>query len=118
MSILFTVSIEQTPDRTVLHARGEVDMGTVSTLTDALDTALTHDPAPPVVVVDFTEVTFLASAGLAALVSANQRARTTGSGLVVVTPKGSVTRRAITVSSLEHVLTLAEEHAAVDVERG
>ncbi|GAA3029431.1 STAS domain-containing protein [Actinokineospora globicatena] len=116
MSTLFTVSIERTHDHTVLHARGEIDMGTAPTLTDALRTA--QEPAPPVVVVDLTDVTFLASAGLAVLVKATQRAQATGSRLLVITPQGSVVRRAIAVSSLEHVLTLAEDRDATGSVQG
>ncbi|GAA2998121.1 STAS domain-containing protein [Actinokineospora diospyrosa] len=112
MSTLFTVSVEQEPDRTTLHASGEIDMGTVSTLADALDTA--QESGSAVVVVDLTEVTFLASAGLAALVAADQRARTTGGALVVVSPPAGAVHRAITVSSLDRVLTLAEDAVTAD----
>ncbi|SES45029.1 STAS domain-containing protein [Actinokineospora terrae] len=105
MSTPFAVSAEQTSERTVLHARGEIDTSTAAILTDAL----ARDSGAPVVVIDLTEVTFLASAGLAVLVAANQRTRTTGQRLITVSPPGSAVRRAIAAASLDHVLALAED---------
>ena len=80
---------------------GEVDCSTAPRLTACLDSLLAA--APPEVVVDLTEVTFLDSAGLHALVTARARADRAGVRLrVLVATRAAV--RPIQVTGLWDVL--------------
>jgi anti-sigma B factor antagonist len=56
----------------ILHAAGEVDSATVPQLRDSVTRAL--GCRPQALIVDLTEVRFLGSAGLAALVEAHEQA--------------------------------------------
>ncbi|SER91298.1 STAS domain-containing protein [Actinokineospora terrae] len=109
MSPLLTVSVERVPGQEIVRAWGEVDLGSVSVLADAMDAVIDRGSQAATVVVDLTEVTFMASAGLSAVVEANQRARMAGLSLVVVSPQGSAPRRAFSVSAVDRVLVLAED---------
>jgi anti-sigma B factor antagonist len=71
---------------------GEVDLNTLDTLRQALDTALALATAPFPVVLDLERVTFLSSAGLGALVAAARRARELGSDLRLVAAGRAVVR--------------------------
>jgi anti-anti-sigma factor len=56
----------------VVRVSGELDMSTAGQLEEVLTRAI--EPTPPMLVIDLTDVSFLASAGLAVLVHAQQRA--------------------------------------------
>jgi anti-sigma B factor antagonist len=81
------------PDVVVLAVDGELDTLTAprlaTDLTAVLDTALADGAA---VVVDLSDVTFLASNGLAVLVDGALRARTAARRLQLVTASRAVTR--------------------------
>jgi anti-anti-sigma factor len=66
----------------VCRVAGEVDLLTVPTLERVLDDL--HARAVPAVVVDLTDVTYCAAAGVRALIEATQRARWAGQRLAVV----------------------------------
>jgi anti-sigma B factor antagonist len=66
-----TTSVEHRYGIAVLAVRGEIDMGTAPQFEKAIDDVLADDP--PTLVIDLTEVTFLASVGLRLLARANER---------------------------------------------
>jgi anti-anti-sigma factor len=67
-----TVEVEQHGSAVVLCVTGELDLLTTPTLTAACTRALAD--RPPVLVIDLTRVTFLASVGMSAIVAAHQGA--------------------------------------------
>lgn len=69
---LLTVTIELRGETVVLAVGGDVDLYTVSRLTEALELVLRDRPA--VLVVDLSEVEFFGSVGLTALLAADDQA--------------------------------------------
>jgi anti-sigma B factor antagonist len=75
----------------VLTMRGEMDMTRVPAFEAALDEALAHDPAD--VKVDMTQLTFIDSRGIGALVMAWRRTRAAGIPFTLAgTPPANVRR--------------------------
>ncbi len=68
----FGVHAERHGDAVVLDVYGEVDMATAPVLEESIKEALGR--APEVLVVDLSAVSFLASAGMSALIGGNQLA--------------------------------------------
>ena len=66
-----TTSVEDRYGIAVLAVGGEIDMVTAPQFEKAIDDVLADDP--PTLVIDLTEVTFLASVGLRLLARANER---------------------------------------------
>jgi anti-sigma B factor antagonist len=101
------------PGAAVLGVSGEVDLATAPALESAV--ARVFDRPEPRVVLDLTEVTFLASRGLAVLLDAHQRAADRDVHLAVVVVHSPV-RRVLEISGLTSVLrchaTVAEALAA------
>jgi anti-sigma B factor antagonist len=95
-----TIEPRHDGDRLVLLARGEIDMNSV----DALKQALASSAAESVseVVVDLTDVDFMDSTGLTALLAAQ---RNGVPGLALICPPGPV-RRVLEVAGLDHVLPI------------
>lgn len=98
---------------TVLTVDGEVDLATAPALENAIDGVLVDKPAH--LIIDLTRVSFLASAGMAALVGAHQRAGETTA--IAVVADGPATSRQLKMTSLDKVFalyaTLDEALAAV-----
>ncbi|RZQ63803.1 STAS domain-containing protein [Amycolatopsis suaedae] len=90
----------------VVAASGDVDMLTVPDLEQYLEAACGQAGSDQTVVVDLSEVTFLGSSGLAALVQADQRCRQVGVTLRVVAANRVVTR-ALEAAGLQGVLDIA-----------
>jgi anti-sigma B factor antagonist len=88
----------------VVTAMGEIDALTVSRLRRELDQAFAEEDVGPVVV-DLTEVSFLGSRGLGALVDAHREASALVPLRVVVDHTRPVIRP-LQMSGLIHVLTL------------
>jgi anti-anti-sigma factor len=86
--------------RVVLAVSGEIDMATVGPLRDALERAA----RAPEVWVDLSEVEFMDSTGLTALVSAHHAIE--HGRLTVICPTNGAVRRALEVSGLHEVLRL------------
>jgi anti-sigma B factor antagonist len=66
-----TTSVEHRYGIAVLAVGGEIEMVTAPQFEKAIDDVLADDP--PTLVIDLTEVTFLASVGLQLLARANER---------------------------------------------
>jgi len=97
-----TVDVEQHGTALVLHVVGELDLVTTPILTEANTTAL--QSRPPVLVIDLTGVTFLASVGMSAIVAAHEAA---GDHTKVRVVGGSRdTLRPIRVTGLDNLLSV------------
>lgn len=84
---------------------GEVDMSTAPRVLDVIDSV---SDAVRLVVVDLTEVDFLDSSGLNALVKGQRRLVTQGIALRVVVPSEHAVRRVFEIARLEDELTLVD----------
>jgi anti-anti-sigma factor len=100
VSDLATFSTETRGTAHVLVVGGELDVSNVGELAAALDA---HAPAGAVVV-DLTEVTYLDSSTVEALIV---RARD-GATVRLVCPPGSIVRRSLEILGIEHVMPLAD----------
>lgn len=102
-----TTSVADHDGVTVLTVTGEIDLATAPALETAIDAALETGPAA--LVVDLAAVSFLASAGMAALVAAHQRAgdKTT----IALVAEGPATSRQLKMTALDQVFAL---HATLD----
>jgi anti-sigma B factor antagonist len=87
---LDTILSRPHPDTVVLAVRGEIDTLTAPAFTAAAEDLLTTPGE--VLVMDLTEVRFLASSGLAVLISAARRAEERGVRLRLVVSSRSVRR--------------------------
>jgi anti-anti-sigma factor len=87
----------------VLAAAGEVDLLSAPVLSEAITTALAD--APALLVVDLTEVSFLASIGITALLEAR---RTAGdrTRVRVVAPEHGVVSRTLQLTGLHETLAV------------
>jgi anti-sigma B factor antagonist len=87
----------------VILAAGEIDLHTAPAFRDEMLTAITRDS--PRLIVDLSEVTFLDSSGLAALVSALRRARDEGGWVRLVGPT-SGPRKVLRIVQLDRVFPI------------
>jgi len=79
---LFAVDAEYTGGCVRLALRGELDVATVAVLDDELRRAWSHDIRR--VEIDLRDLTFMGSAGVAAILEANARASAVGCALTLV----------------------------------
>ena len=84
---------------------GELDLASVDDLRTALRTAATRLPS---VVVDVSDVSFIDSTALAALLRSNDELSSNGVQMVMACPPGPV-RRLLTMTSLDDRLILAPD---------
>jgi stage II sporulation protein AA (anti-sigma F factor antagonist) len=94
--------------RCVLSVRGEIDIASVGTLRSAM--AQTFESGLRDVWVDLSEVTFMDSSGLNALVEADQAFAGGNRQLTVICPTGPV-RRAIELTGLDRELHVLSSRA-------
>ena len=87
--------------RAIVFIRGEMDMSSSRAVRDALSTA---QQGSPDVIVDMTEVTFMDSTGINALMGAYRRAPHDGS--VRVVGAKSIVRRAFEITGVSELLLL------------
>ncbi len=97
-----TVAVEQHGAAVVLRVAGELDMLTTPRLAEAATSALAT--RPPVLVIDLTGVTFLASVAMSAIVAAHEA----GGEHTKVRVVGGTreTLRPITVTGLDNLLSV------------
>lgn len=85
------ISIDRPADDVVvLHVAGEIDLLTANTLGERIRDHL--GPPNRVLVLDFSEVTFLGSAGLAEIVASSQTGAQSGAKLMLVATNRAVLR--------------------------
>ncbi|MBF6331299.1 STAS domain-containing protein [Nocardia transvalensis] len=97
-----TTSVSVHDEATVLTVAGEVDLATAPALENAIEATLGGKPAA--LIIDLSQVTFLASAGMAALVAAHQRAG--ASTRIAVVADGPATSRQLKMTNLDQVFAL------------
>ncbi len=97
-----TTSVAVHDAATVLTVDGEVDLATAPALENAIDGVLADKPAH--LIIDLTQVSFLASAGMAALVGAHQRAGEDTA--IAIVADGPATSRQLKMTSLDQVFAL------------
>lgn len=97
-----TTSVSVHDEATVLTVAGEVDLATAPALESAIEAALGGKPTA--LIIDLSQVSFLASAGMAALVGAHQRAGE--STRIAVVADGPATGRQLKMTSLDQVFSL------------
>ena len=99
----FTAEIVNAANPVVIRASGELDIATVGSLQTCLESAASNGGP---VEVDMTEVTFMDSSGLRALIIEREAADGAGRGFVVV-PSEAV-RRLITIAGLSDFIEMRE----------
>jgi anti-sigma B factor antagonist len=113
MTVLADLTLElvRVGHRQVLGVAGEIDIDSATALPAAIDQAL--DSGALDLWIDLTDVTFMDSAGVHALLAARTRVRALGRHLVVICPPGGP-RRTLVLSGLDRALTMfatrAEAH--------
>jgi anti-sigma B factor antagonist len=98
----FAVSTDQVGGAIVVFVRGEVDLGTAPDFEDELTRAVGENLGAGLVI-DLTEMTFIDSTGLNALVHAFERQRLAGSMLALVSDDSRVSMM-LEVTRLDRVL--------------
>ncbi|TDV43097.1 STAS domain-containing protein [Actinophytocola oryzae] len=105
---LLTVRKDLRDEALVVHVAGEVDLATTLSLGEEL-AGVEHTVSPPArIVVDTTDVTFLASAGLSLLMDLHQRCAGAGVELRVVAGN-RVVRRTLDLSGLTPILNVVDD---------
>jgi anti-anti-sigma factor len=99
---VFDLSVESDGQTVIVSASGEVDMVTAPRLGEAASRAI--EGAPPTLVLDLSEVTFLASAGISVLVRAKQAGAEQTDVRIVAA--GSITLRALQIMGLAQDLAI------------
>lgn len=99
------ISVRQDSGDTIVALRGEIDIGTVSRLTDAVENALA-DP-PDRLILDMGEVTFCDSQGLGTLVVLN-RAATRARTRLVLANLGDFLSRLLNVTGLRQAFVIQD----------
>ncbi len=89
----------------MLAVGGEIDLATAPSFEAAIDDALADDP--PALIIDLSEVTFLASAGLQLLVATRERIGESAEFAVVA--DGPATSRPIQLTNLDKLFALYPE---------
>ena len=93
------LSSEERDGSTLLRVSGEVDLATAGTLEDALTGA-----AGAAVVVDLTEVPFMDSTGLNALVNGRRAIQDAGGSIALVVTPQSPVARLLEITGMDDVL--------------
>ena len=101
---MFSFDVARPGSGPVIAAHGEVDASTARQLAAALESEITSAPGSTVTV-DLSDVSFLDSTGLGALVSAKKAASATGGDVAL---RGVPTRimRILEITSLTQVFTI------------
>jgi anti-sigma B factor antagonist len=104
-----TVTVASDDTAHVVRAAGELDVSTREELQSALDGLA---KPPQIVALDFTDLAFVDSTGLAAVLKEHHRARDEGYELVVVGATGPV-RDAFRLTAMDITLPMADDLKAV-----
>lgn len=100
-----SIEHEEVRGHVVLRVRGEIEPVTAPRLAEVLTEALGRGRP---VVLDLVDVTFLDSAGLAALIEVTERAEDRGEPLRIAVDHNRPVVRPIQITGLEHRLALYE----------
>ena len=100
---VMTLAERRDGDAVVLSAEGIVDMAAAPTLTDRIRAILRQRPA--LLVVDLSEVTFLATAGMSVLMEAYRKSRELAISFRVVA-QGPVTVKSMQLLGIDDLLAI------------
>ncbi|WIX84816.1 STAS domain-containing protein [Amycolatopsis sp. DG1A-15b] len=100
---LLRVTAHHSGGAVVLAVTGEVDLLSAPMLGDGVTTALAD--APELLVIDLSEVSFLASIGITVLLEARRQAGT-GTRIRVVAPEDGVVNRTLRLTGLHEALAV------------
>lgn len=106
--MLLEVDVQNHGEHTVVTARGEVDYATSPLLRDTINDLVVDGRIH--LVLDFSEVSFLDSTGLGALIGARRRVHTFKGSLALVFT-GDHLRKLFRITNLEKVFTI---HASLE----
>src|SRR6476620_1299040 len=101
MAMLADVQFEDRDDAPVARIRGEIDMSNVGEVSFTLKNAVGQ--SAPGIVVDFTETTYLDSAGLHFIFDLGKRLRDRGQRLYLVVPSGSPVAAVLDIVSVASI---------------
>jgi len=91
----FSITVRNLPDIHFVALHGELDVASADGLANSL-----VELAGSTVVVDLSDLTFMDSCGIGALVRARNRIRDGGLGELVLTRPGAIVRRALEIVGL------------------
>ena len=100
----FRVEVSRQGESVVASVFGEIDLATAPALVTAVEGALATSPATERVVVDLTEVTFLDSSGLNALVRLEKQLAERSVQLRIVSPSDRIVRYVFDLTDLAEPL--------------
>jgi anti-anti-sigma factor len=103
-----SIRADQQGDLVVLTVAGEIDMVTAGALVDAGSAALAGGPRE--VVLDFHDVSFCDSAGIAALIRIYRQATAAGGTMRVRRTQATI-RHVLQISGVDRVIPIDEEPA-------
>ena len=92
----FSVTVRNLPDVHVVELHGELDIASAEGLSNSL-----VELAGSTLVVDLSDLTFMDSSGIGALVRARNRIKDEGLGDLVLTRPGVIVRRALEIVGLD-----------------
>lgn len=101
------------PERTVITSEGEIDVSSVGAFRDALSEAARAGADR--LVIDLSEVSFIDSSGLGALVDAQNQLRRDERQLVVVAPSGTAAAVLLELAGLRGRLSIVETREGATV---
>jgi anti-anti-sigma factor len=110
---ILDVATEEREGRVHVTLRGELDLSSVSKIEDELNRV--ESSAPPLLVIDLSQLTFLDSTGLRCLVTADQRARDADRRVVLVRGPDPV-QRVFVITRLEERLEMIDDVAAISAD--
>ncbi|MGA9871337.1 MAG: STAS domain-containing protein [Rhodococcus sp. (in: high G+C Gram-positive bacteria)] len=103
------ISVERIDGVVVLSVKGELDMVSTPYLTEAIDVVLA-EASPSAVIVDLTDVPFLASIGMTVLVETHRRVSEFSDFAVVAA--GPTTARPLTLMGLNETFSMYTDRDA------
>jgi anti-sigma B factor antagonist len=92
----FSVSVRHLPDLHVVTLHGELDVASADGLANSL-----FELAGSTLIVDLSDLSFMGSSGIGALVRARNRIRAGGLGDLVLARPGAIVRRALEIVGLD-----------------
>lgn len=99
---VFTLHVDDSGDRCVVHLVGELDVNTATGLREEVHRRVVSSPSPTLVL-ELSELTFCDARGLGTMVSAKKTAEAAGKQLLLVGPTPPM-RRLLRLTRLDRVL--------------
>ena len=100
-----SIAVQRAPDEVVFHLAGEIDVLTVTDLSNLVNEALAADP-PARIVLDMAGVTFCDSQGLGTLVVLSRKAQHARS-VLALTNVGDFLMRVLDITGLRSALMIS-----------